>query len=146
MVETVATSQALVGMASACRTTAAELCSDAARLRIRAGVIRRRQVEAPPTAGHRVMSFSLDGIIEACRVHAEWQNHRLVADPLLLERAELVVGIGDQFLAGEPEAFAASLSGAPIVVLLTLMRACDRVRAIDVLAPTGGTVPRWPSG
>jgi hypothetical protein len=95
---------------------------------------------------HRVTWFSLDGIIEACPVHAEWRNHRLVADPLLLERAELVVGIGDQFLAGEPEAFAASLSGAPIVVLLTLMRACDRVRAIDVLVPAGEAVPRGSSG
>jgi hypothetical protein len=65
------------------------------------------------------------------------------ARSLLLERAELVVGIGDKFLAGKPEAFAASLTGPPIVVLLTLMRACDRVWGINVVAPAAGAVTGW---
>jgi len=142
MQEALATSQALIGQAKACAATSATLCVDAARLRSRAEAIRRR----PPTglsetARHRVISFSLDGTIEACAVHAEWRENRLLVDPLLLERAELVVGIGDEFLAGEPGAFVASLTGPPIVTLLTLMRACDRVRGIDVVAPPGGAGP-----
>ncbi len=143
MVETVATSRALVGIATACRVTAAELRSDAVRLRIEAGAIRRRQADAPPKPGRRVTAFSLDGTIEDCPVHAEWRGDRLIADPLLLERAELLVGLGERFLAGEPGAFVACLTGSPIVALLTLMRACDRVQAIDLAAPTpGGTGTR----
>jgi hypothetical protein len=144
MAETLAASQVLIGMAAACAATAAELRSDAARLRIRAESIRQRQAEA--VARHRVRSFSLDGTIEDRPVHAEWRDRRLIADPLLLERAELLVEIGEEFLAGEPGAFAASLTGPPIVALLTLMRACDRVRSIDVLTPPGGGLPPWSAG
>jgi hypothetical protein len=142
MEEALGRSRALISKMAACAATAAELRSESARLRIKAEAVRRPQAGARETARHRVTSFSLDGIIEACPVHAEWGGNRLVADPLLLERAELLVSIGEQFRAGEPEAFAASLSGPPIVALLTLIRACDRVQGIDVAVRPRGTGPR----
>jgi hypothetical protein len=142
MIGTLAVSQALIGMAQSCAATAAQLCSDAVRLRTQAGAIRRPQAAAPEAGRRRVMSFSLDGVVEGRPVHAEWRDNRLVADPLLLERGELLVDIDEEFLVGELGPRTASLTGPPIVTLLTLMRACDRVRAIDVVAPPGGTRPR----
>jgi hypothetical protein len=141
MQETVAVSEALIGMARTCTTRAASLCSEATRLRTRSEAIRRRQMARRATARQRVMSFLLDGIIDSHAVHAEWRDNRLVADPLLLERAELLVDLREQFLPGEADAFTASLTGTPVVALLTLMRACDRVRGIDVLAPRRGPDP-----
>jgi hypothetical protein len=139
--QTLAVSEALIRVARTCTTTAASLCSDATRLRIRSEAIRRRQRARRATTRQRVMSFALDGIIESHPVHAEWRDNRLVADPLLLERAELLVDLQEQFLPGEADAFTASLTGPAVVALLTLMRACDRVRGIDVLAPRAGPGP-----
>jgi len=70
-------------------------------------------------------------------VSAEWRDGCLVADPLLLERAQLLVGLGDQFASPHAGPFTASLNGPPVVALLTLIRACDRVWEIDLMGPLG---------
>jgi hypothetical protein len=134
MQETLAASQVLIWMAEACVATAGTLCIDAARLRSRAQGIRNRHTQRWQPVRTGMASFSLDGIVDGCSVHAEWREHRLVADPLLLERAELLVELQEEFLPGEPGAFTASLTGPPVVALVTLVRACDRVQAVEVMS------------
>jgi hypothetical protein len=135
--QTCANSLALIVQAQASVAAATALCGDAAGLRTQARAIRSRRTEPSPMCSHRVRSFSLEGVIEDRTVHAEWRDGRLMADPLLLERAQLVVGLEDQFLSPDASPLTASLNGLPIVALLTLMRACDRVRQIDVVGPAG---------
>jgi hypothetical protein len=132
--QTRAVSATLIGRAQACAATAAALRYDAARLRIRAAATRRRPAgRSGPSYG--IASFTLEGVVEHREVRAEWRDGRLLADPLLLERAHLVVGLGEQFAVPDTDPLTASLTGLPIVALLTLMRACDRVRQVDVSAP-----------
>ena len=131
----------LVVQARASAAAAAALRDDAVELRVRARAIRSRLTGRPALPSHRVVSFSLKGVIEHRSVHAEWRDGRLVADPLLLERAQLLVGLGDKFESPNAGPFTASLTGLPVVGLLTLMRACDRVFEIDVAAPSGRPGP-----
>jgi hypothetical protein len=127
----------LIEQAEACTAAAAALCGDAADLRARARAIRSRHETGPARRSPPLRSFFLEGVVEHRAVHAEWRDGGLVADPLLLERAELLVSLGEQFGAPNTGPYTASLCGLPIVALLTLMRACDRVQTVDVVAGPG---------
>jgi hypothetical protein len=59
-------------------------------------------------------------------------NGAVLADPPLLERAQLLVALGDTFDHGR---IAASVSDGPTAAALTLIRACNRVHAIEMQVP-----------
>jgi hypothetical protein len=64
---------------------------------------------------------------------AHWDHEGFSCDPLLLAQARAVEALGDTFGGdGGRSPVAASLQGPPLSVLLTLMRACDRVVQVDV--------------
>ncbi len=139
--ETCAMAAVLVAQARASAAKAAALRRDAAGLRAEARDARSCRPRRSSAPLQPLECFSLQGVIEQRVVHAEWRDDRLVADPLLLERAHLLVGLGEEFLSPNAGPFVASLTGLPIVALLTLMRACDRVQIVDVVAPRGVTGP-----
>jgi hypothetical protein len=65
-------------------------------------------------------------------VRAALEKGTLICDPLLRSHAELVVALGDSFVdARSGQSRPASLEGAPVVVLATLMRAM-RVTRVQV--------------
>jgi hypothetical protein len=65
-------------------------------------------------------------------VRAAFEKGTLICDPLLRSHAELVVALGDSFVDGRSgQSRPASLEGAPVVVLATLMRAM-RVTRVQV--------------
>lgn len=74
------------------------------------------------------LGFDLTGVVDDRVVTARWEGGRLVSDPLLVERARLVVDLGEVFGGddGLPR-IRASLDGSPRAVFLTLVRACSRV-------------------
>jgi hypothetical protein len=94
----------------------------------------RRQCHAGagvPSVGR----FVIDGLLDGRPVRAAWRDGRLACDDDLRARALLLVDLEEEFVYDDPpRVFIATLSGPPIAVALTLIRACDRVTRI-VLAP-----------
>jgi hypothetical protein len=135
--EICATAAALHILAEACIAAARALREESARLRAEAGDHRHR-TGSSRRLGRSLQSFTLRGTIEDHPVEAEWTGGRLVVHPLLLDRAQLLVAMGEQFLAGPRRSFSAALDGAPVVALLTLIRACDQVEAVEVGLPGPG--------
>lgn len=107
------------------------LCRWAADVRERAQIGRARQVElrveAQVLVSRRSRYFYLRGYVGATEVMAAYTADGLAASPLLLDHAQVVVGMGDTFPdpTGSGEEVPASLTGSAMVVLLTLSRACE---------------------
>jgi hypothetical protein len=78
-------------------------------------------------------------MIDGQPVVATWTQGRLVCDPALLDRAELLIDLQEVFCdeAGRPR-YVASLDGPDIAVALTLLRACDRVAGFSFSSPCAG--------
>ena len=77
--------------------------------------------------------FVIRGIVDGRPSVARWSRGRLLADPELMRRAEVVVAMGETFTGyeGLPDVVA-SLDGAQPAVLLTVMRAFSRVTSVEV--------------
>jgi hypothetical protein len=105
----IARSQRLLGAAQeACSLSRARRFQSRAHLRY---VVVRGLVEGQPVSA----------IVRA--------RGQLMADPALLDRARLLVSLGETFDHGR---IAATLTDSHLAVALTLIRACDRVLAIEV--------------
>jgi hypothetical protein len=78
-------------------------------------------------------AFSVEGTIDGESVQAVYGDGVLLADSALFDRARLVVALGDRFEDG-PVKLAASLTGPPEAVLLTLIRACDAPTTVEIEA------------
>jgi hypothetical protein len=80
-------------------------------------------------------SFALCGEVDGVLVVARWTAERgLECPPVLLERARVVVAMGETFTPdsrGGP-ARPASLDGSRTALLLTLMRACSNILSVEV--------------
>lgn len=90
-------------------------------------------------AGGMLRSFALLGSLDGRGVEASWDGTALAVHDALWSRAQLAAAVDLAVPAGGPPA--RDLDGSPLDVLLTLLRACDRVRQIDLaLPPAGGGV------
>ncbi len=89
--------------------------------------------------------FAVEGIIDGQVVRACWADGRLACDQLLRSRAALLVDLGEEFVSADPpRRFLASLQAPPVAVALTLVRACDRVIAIELDAPSASRAASTP--
>jgi hypothetical protein len=111
-------SNTVVRANSLCQATARELCRKALRLLAQCRASRR--------------SFYLEGVIDDEPVLALLSEGELFADDLLIQRARLVVALGDSFNYPGQSAMPATVEGAGVEVMLTLIRACDRAQVISV--------------
>jgi hypothetical protein len=90
-------------------------------------------------------TIEVSGTIDGVDVSATWIDGRLTGSPELIRRAEMLVAMGEHLTsahvdhsddeeadAGATRRYTASLAGPPTIVALTLMRACTRVRSVDI--------------
>jgi hypothetical protein len=88
---------------------------------------------APADEPQDLGAFTLCGEIDGTLVRAAWSAaDGLECSPALLERARVVVGLGETFAGhhGGPRR-AATLDGPRTAMLLTLMRACTTVISVE---------------
>jgi len=133
----VATAARLSSMANVLLDVAAELRSTATELRIAASETRFRRTPATTRVARVDESgawFTVTGIVDGRPTTARWSPEDLDCDAQLLQRAQVVVAMGEHFgLPWSPRtAVPASLEGPPVIVLLTVMRAFSRVTSIDL--------------
>ena len=77
--------------------------------------------------------FAVQGVIDQQVVRAVWSDGQLCCDRLLGARARLLVDLGAEFSSDDPpRRYRASLQAPPVAVLLTLIRACDRITVMEV--------------
>jgi len=77
--------------------------------------------------------FAVQGVIDQQVVRAVWSDGQLCCDRLLGARARLLVDLGAEFSSDDPpRRYYASLQAPPVAVLLTLIRACDRITVMEV--------------
>jgi len=89
-----------------------------------------------PAAARELVGFSVEGMIDGERVAAHFAGGLLDCDELLRDRALFLVDLGEELIyADPPRRFEATLSGRPVAVALTLLRACDRVVAFEFDLP-----------
>jgi hypothetical protein len=84
--------------------------------------------------------FVLDGEVDGIPVKGRWLAGSLLATQRLRQRAELLVQLEERFevdLGGT--AVPAGLT-EPLAALLTLVRACDRIRSV-LIGPIGRPLP-----
>ena len=78
--------------------------------------------------------FQVQGLIDGQPVGATLTGGRLVCDPALRARAELLVDLQEVFSDEEDRPrYVASLEGPDVAVALTLLRACDRVAGLSLV-------------
>jgi hypothetical protein len=85
--------------------------------------------------GHQpATGFVVRGLIEGRPSVARWVDGRLDADPELIRRAEVMVGMGECFGSEHDPSHVvmASLEGGGYAVMLTVMRAFSRVTSIEL--------------
>lgn len=107
------------------------LRAEAATLRVASAALRE---EARRLRRHREcadVGFHIEGVVDGATVWADWSPSGLAACPTLRQRAELVVALGDR-IGGPGQEGPACLDEGPTSALLTLMRACDRVRTVSL--------------
>lgn len=92
-----------------------------------------------------VRFFVVRGEIEERPARAIWSQDRLIATRALLERAELLVQLGDRFETTAGSSLEADL-GQPLPALLTLIRACDRAQEISFGPVATPRARRRPNG
>ena len=77
--------------------------------------------------------FAVQGLIDQQVVRAVWSDGQLCCDRLLDARARLLVDRGAEFRSDDPpRRYRASVQAPPVAVLLTLIRACDRITVMEV--------------
>ena len=84
---------------------------------------------------HRAAAgFVVRGIVEGRPAVARWEAGQLHAEPELVRRAEVVVGMGECFVdeSDPTHVVMASLQGGGYDVMLTVMRAFNRVTSIEL--------------
>lgn len=120
----------------AVRGQAASAYADARTVR-QAAANRRRAATTGRDGAPRLDEFEVDGLIDGQPVGATWSRGRLVCDPALWDRGQLLVDLHEVFSddAGQP-CYVASLEGPDVAVALTLLRACDRVAGFSFAIPT----------
>jgi hypothetical protein len=142
------TARALSESASALLAVATELCCRAKDLRLVAREIRSERAPrnlVPESEDTETGPwFTVVGTIDGRPRQARYWPGRLDFDLDVLQRAEIVVAMGERFsLPGSSrDALAASLDGPPMAVLLTVMRAFSRVTSIDLSERLFGQVER----
>jgi len=86
--------------------------------------------------------FAVQGVIDQQVVRAVWSDGQLCCDRLLGARARLLVDLGAEFSSDDPpRRYCASLQAPPVAVLLTLIRACDRITVMEVDLGDGSAEP-----
>ena len=134
----VAAAERLSSAARALLATAAELRSRATELRIAASETRFRQTCGGATPLARVDEgeawFTVRGIVDGRTTRAQWAPGHLDCDHQLMQRAEVVVAMGERFSTpwSPAASLPASIEGPPVAVLLTVMRAFSRVTSVDL--------------
>jgi hypothetical protein len=120
----------------AVRGQAADAYADACTVR-QAAADRRRATTNGQNSAPRLDEFEVNGLIDGQPVGATWIQGRLVCDPALRDRAQLLVDLDEVFSddAGRP-CYVASLEGPDVAVALTLLRACDRLAGFSFAIPT----------
>jgi hypothetical protein len=89
-----------------------------------------------PTTPRELLGFTVEGTVDGQQVAARFANGLLNCDELLRDRALFLVDLGEELIyADPPRRFEATLSGRPVAVALTLLRACDRVVAFEFDLP-----------
>lgn len=103
-----------------------ELTEESSRLQERLATRRRR-------APARDLFARVEGVVDGAPVSAVVGSDGSVAgDRALLQRAHLVVAVGDTFDEGR---LGAAMGGEALATTLTLTRACDRVLQVDMAIP-----------
>jgi hypothetical protein len=88
------------------------------------------------SATRELVGFAVEGVVDGQPVSAHLTNGLLDCDELLRDRALFLVDLGEELIyADPPRRFEATLSGRPVAVALTLLRACDRVVAFEFDLP-----------
>ncbi len=83
-----------------------------------------------------LLGFTVEGMVDGQAVSAHLANGLLDCDELLRDRALFLVDLGEELIYTDPpRRFVATLSGRPVAVALTLLRACDRVVAFEFDLP-----------
>jgi hypothetical protein len=94
----------------------------------------RRESHARRLASRAHLLYArLHGVVDNSDVCAVVRTDgSIAADEALIQRAHLVVALGETFADG---LMAASLSRGPLNAALTLTRACDRVTSLEMAMP-----------
>jgi hypothetical protein len=123
-----------VAQSLAAHGQAAEGYADARNARQVAADRRRAATGQDGTSG--LDGFQVQGLIDGQPVAATLTRGRLVCDPALRARAELLVDLHEVFSdeQGRPR-YVASLEGPEVAVALTLLRACDRTAGLSLNIP-----------
>ena len=83
-----------------------------------------------------LVGFAVEGVVDGERVAAHLHDGQLECDESLLDRALFLVDLGEELIySNPPRRFKATVSGRPVAVALTLLRACDRVTAFEFDLP-----------
>ena len=91
---------------------------------------------AGPSMARELLGFTVEGVVDGQAVAAHLADGLLDCDELLRDRALFLVDLGEELIyADPPRRFEATLSGRPVAVALTLLRACDRVVAFEFDLP-----------
>jgi hypothetical protein len=96
----------------------------------------RRRAATGQDATSSLDGFQVQGLIDGQPVAATVTGGRLICDPALRARAELLVDLHEVFSddKGRPR-YVASLEGPEVAVALTLLRACDRTAGLSLSIP-----------
>jgi hypothetical protein len=110
---------------------AAEGYADACNAR---QVADRRRAATGQDGTSSLDGFQVQGLIDGQPVAATLTGGRLLCDPALRARAELLVDLQEVFSDEEDRPrYVASLEGPDVAVALTLLRACDRVAGLSLV-------------
>jgi hypothetical protein len=93
--------------------------------------------EPSPRIGAASVTFRLHGVVNGHAVRAFLGGGRIAVDEELRDQAAVLVAMGEVIQCDDvPLSVTATLDGSPIAILLTLIRACDRVLKAEVTLPT----------
>jgi hypothetical protein len=103
----------------------------------------RRRAATGQDATSSLDGFQVQGLIDGQPVAATVTGGRLICDPALRARAELLVDLHEVFSddKGRPR-YVASLEGPEVAVALTLLRACDPVAGLSLSIPMPSAADR----
>jgi len=87
--------------------------------------------------------FVVRGFFDGRPSVARWVNGRLVADPEIVRRAQVMVAMGEYFGSEHDPSHVvmASLEGGGYAVMLTVMRAFTRVTSVELPIDDGAGTP-----
>lgn len=102
-------------------------------------VAQRDAIEGRLASRPRAAYARVEGTVDGCRsVAFIYRDGSVAGDRALLQRVELVVSLGETFDGGMP----ATVGKDPLISTLSIARAYDSVRSIDVYSARGQRVPR----